>query len=192
MPLAIYPRVVADRADPHACLRKHCPLLDLAPGGVCLASGSPQLLVRSYRTVSPLPQPTFTDGGSRRLRRFAFCCTFPDLAVGRRYRPPCPVEPGLSSRCHRQPAVARSTLASFSTLPPSPFTGQDSDTPPQRPKPRATGSPRPPTDQLHQAAIPPPAPLALSPLPSTSFCRYSFSRHARSLDRHSRHSAGSP
>jgi hypothetical protein len=31
-------------------------------------------------------------------RRFTFCCTFPDLSTGRRYRPPCPAEPGLSSR----------------------------------------------------------------------------------------------
>ena len=30
-------------------------------------------------------------------RRSIFCCTFPDLAVGGRYPPPCPVEPGLSS-----------------------------------------------------------------------------------------------
>jgi len=34
-------------------------------------------------------------------RRYIFCCTFPDLAVGRRYRPPCPAVPGLSSRRSR-------------------------------------------------------------------------------------------
>ena len=31
-------------------------------------------------------------------RRCVFCGTFPSLAAGRRYRPPCPAEPGLSSR----------------------------------------------------------------------------------------------
>ena len=31
-------------------------------------------------------------------RRYLFCGTFPDLTTGRRYRPPCPAEPGLSSR----------------------------------------------------------------------------------------------
>jgi hypothetical protein len=30
--------------------------------------------------------------------RFVFCGTFPDLTIGRRYRPSCPTEPGLSSR----------------------------------------------------------------------------------------------
>ena len=30
-------------------------------------------------------------------RRYLFCGTFPDLTTGRRYRPPCPAEPGLSS-----------------------------------------------------------------------------------------------
>src|SRR2546423_4852104 len=29
--------------------------------------------------------------------RYTFCCTFPVLADGGRYPPPCPVEPGLSS-----------------------------------------------------------------------------------------------
>ncbi len=46
-------------------------------------------------------------------RRYAFCCTFPDLAVGGRYPPRCPVEPGLSSRrfpngqrpFHHRPAI---------------------------------------------------------------------------------------
>ncbi len=57
---------------------------------------SPGALVGSYPTVSPLPRiPT-----SGTVRRFAFCGTFPDLTTGRRYRPPCPVEPGLSSRYH--------------------------------------------------------------------------------------------
>lgn len=47
--------------------------------------------VRSYRTLSPLPDPTCAGH-----RRFALCCTgrgFPP----RRYLAPCPMEPGLSS-----------------------------------------------------------------------------------------------
>jgi len=52
-------------------------------------------------------------------RRFPFCCTVPSLAAGGCYPPPCPVEPGLSSRLrsmwpgppcggssHRRPAIA--------------------------------------------------------------------------------------
>jgi hypothetical protein len=38
-----------------------------------------------------------TDGSAKASRRFAFCCTFPVLADGGSYPPPCPVEPGLSS-----------------------------------------------------------------------------------------------
>jgi hypothetical protein len=34
-------------------------------------------------------------------RRYLFCGTFPDLTTGRRYRPPCPAEPGLSSLSSR-------------------------------------------------------------------------------------------
>jgi len=34
-----------------------------------------------------------------RKRRCIFCGTFPGVAPGLRYRPPCPAEPGLSSGC---------------------------------------------------------------------------------------------
>ena len=37
------------------------------------------------------------DESATTSRRFTFCCTFPVLADGGRYPPPCPVEPGLSS-----------------------------------------------------------------------------------------------
>lgn len=40
--------------------------------------------------------PTATEATTR--RRSILCCTFPSLAAGRRYRPSCSVEPGLSSR----------------------------------------------------------------------------------------------
>ncbi len=48
--------------------------------------------VRSYRTLSPLPDPTCVGH-----RRFALCCTCRKLALPRRYLAPCPMEPGLSS-----------------------------------------------------------------------------------------------
>ena len=69
------------------------PLFDLAPGGVCPAASVTRSAVRSYRTFSPLPHR----GLSAPARRFVFCGTFPTLASGGRYPPPCPVEPGLSS-----------------------------------------------------------------------------------------------
>jgi hypothetical protein len=48
--------------------------------------------VRSYRTLSPLPDPACAGH-----RRFALCCTGRRLAPPRRYLAPCPMEPGLSS-----------------------------------------------------------------------------------------------
>ncbi|CDK16453.1 hypothetical protein LA635_2829 [Erwinia amylovora LA635] len=48
--------------------------------------------VRSYRTLSPLPDPICIGH-----RRFALCCTGRGLASPRRYLAPCPMEPGLSS-----------------------------------------------------------------------------------------------
>ena len=70
--------------------------LALLRAGFAEPAGSPRLLVRSYRTVSPLPRRR-NRRGLMPTRRSAFCCTFPGLAAGRSYRPPCPVEPGLSS-----------------------------------------------------------------------------------------------
>src|SRR5690606_689899 len=59
-----------------------------------------RLAVRSYRTVSPLPDPD-PPCGVPGHRRSALCCTFRRLAPPRRYLAPCPVEPGLSSACLR-------------------------------------------------------------------------------------------
>ena len=56
---------------------------------------SPAMLVGSYPTISPLPCGA-TEVTPR--WRFIFCCTFPSLTAGRRYRPSCSAEPGLSSR----------------------------------------------------------------------------------------------
>jgi hypothetical protein len=58
---------------------------------------SPWALVVSYTTVSPLPPVS--------QGRSVFCGTFPRVTPGRRYRPPCPAEPGPSSA--RQADLAR-------------------------------------------------------------------------------------
>jgi hypothetical protein len=65
-------------------------LLTLLQVGFTEPPQSPAALVVSYTTVSPLP-PGHGRG------RSAFCGTVPRVAPGRRYRPPCPVEPGPSS-----------------------------------------------------------------------------------------------
>ena len=59
---------------------------------------------------------------SREPRRYVFCGTFPRVTPGRRYRPPCPVEPGLSSplasrREQRPPGPLRPFLR-YSLVPP--------------------------------------------------------------------------
>ena len=65
-------------------------LFDLAPSGVYLAIAVTNNAVRSYHTISPLPQ-------IKRKRRYFFCCTFRELASPRCYLALCPAEPGLSS-----------------------------------------------------------------------------------------------
>ena len=74
------------------------PLFGLAPGGVCPATDVATRAVRSYRTISPLPDL------AKGLRRCIFCGTFRRLAPPRRYLAPCPLEPGLSST--GEPAAA--------------------------------------------------------------------------------------
>ncbi len=71
----------------------HAPLFGLAPGGVYQRPVSPQDLVRSYRTVSPLPVPRTCRGH----RRTGLCGTRRRLAAPGRYPAPCPAESGLSS-----------------------------------------------------------------------------------------------
>ena len=98
---------ITSRTDSRSPWRT-APCLVLLRVGFTKPAESPRPLVRSYRTISPLPVPRpmpSTGGGHRRC---VFCCTFPDLAIGRRYRPPCPAEPGLSSR-RRSPASRRSS-----------------------------------------------------------------------------------
>jgi len=63
----------------------HAPLFGLALGGVYLATTVTSCAVRSYRTLSPLPEFTF--------RRYTFCCTFHGFTSSRRYLAPCPKSP---------------------------------------------------------------------------------------------------
>ena len=65
------------------------PLLTLLRVGFTEPPGSLRALVVSYTTVSPLPPAN--------RGRSVFCGTFPRVTPGRRYRPPCPAEPGPSS-----------------------------------------------------------------------------------------------
>ncbi len=69
------------------------PYLALLQVGFAVPSSVATDAVRSYRTVSPLPARAREHG----LGRFAFCCTFRELALPRRYLAPRPPEPGLSS-----------------------------------------------------------------------------------------------
>lgn len=70
-------------------------LLDLAPGGVYLAA---------HVTVGAggLLHHPFTLTSRKSGRRSALCGTVPRVTPGRRYRPPCPVEPGPSSASPRR------------------------------------------------------------------------------------------
>ena len=63
--------------------------------GFAKPAPSPGPLVRSYRTVSPLPAAPRLATEAR--WRFVFCCTFRGLAPPGDYPAPCPVEFGLSS-----------------------------------------------------------------------------------------------
>jgi hypothetical protein len=84
-------------------LRVQLPL-DLAPGGVYRAA-------QVTLSAGGLLHHRFTLTTGRIRRRSVFCGTIPRVTPGRRYRPPCPVEPGPSSarREHRHDAAARPT-----------------------------------------------------------------------------------
>ena len=64
--------------------------LDLAPGGVYQAAAV-------ARGAGGLLHHRFTLTPGRVRGRSVLCGTFPRVAPGRRYRPPCPAEPGPSS-----------------------------------------------------------------------------------------------
>ena len=74
------------------------PLFGLAPGGVYRAAVSPPWLVRSYRTISPLPGVSYSGMPfCKRIWRCIFCGTFLRVTPTGRYPAPCSLEPGLSS-----------------------------------------------------------------------------------------------
>ena len=91
-PRAVHPRISGGppiRAGPPAVTVG--PFLTLLQAGFTEPRRSPAVLVVSCTTVSPLPrqpEPTW---------RSVFCGTFPRVAPGGCYPPPCPVEPGPSS-----------------------------------------------------------------------------------------------
>ncbi len=64
--------------------------LDLAPGGVYQAA-------QVTPSAGGLLHRRFTLTSGRVRRRSIFCGTVPRVTPGRRYRPPCPAEPGPSS-----------------------------------------------------------------------------------------------
>ena len=70
------------------------PCLTLLQVGFTEPSGSPRTLVRSYRTVAPLPVRT---GEPARHRRSVLCGTVLRVAPTGCYPAPCPVESGRSS-----------------------------------------------------------------------------------------------
>jgi hypothetical protein len=72
--------------------------LDLAPGGVYRAA-------QVTLSAGGLLHHRFTLTPGRVRGRFVFCGTVPRVTPGRRYRPPCPAEPGPSSA--RQANLAR-------------------------------------------------------------------------------------
>ena len=80
-------------------------LLGLAPGGGCQPRRSPAALVRSYRTVSPLPGRLAPPG------RSALCCPVREVTPAWLSPAPCPVESGLSSN---DPKTARGRPAGSS------------------------------------------------------------------------------
>ena len=88
-PRAVYPRASGGPPSIARAGSRGSPL-DLAPGGVYRAAavtcGAGGLLHHRFTLT-----PALTRG------RSVFCGTVPRVTPGRRYRPPCPVEPGPSS-----------------------------------------------------------------------------------------------
>ena len=81
------------------------PCLALLPVGFAEPPGSPRVLVRSYRTVSPLPVRG-RSGDRSRHRRSVLCGTFLRVAPTGCCPAPCPVESGRSSgRCAEAPGT---------------------------------------------------------------------------------------
>jgi len=81
----------------------------LLQAGFTEPAPSPGPLVRSYRTVSPLPatHPPACTGVRCARWRSALCCTFRGLTPPGDYPAPCPVEFGLSSNDDLGPRTTR-------------------------------------------------------------------------------------
>ena len=85
---------LGDRADSP----KRCPYSSLLREGLASPPVTRLSRVGSYPTISTLPVPILGASPRAGHRRCNFCCAFPRVTPGRCYRPPCPMEPGLSSR----------------------------------------------------------------------------------------------
>ncbi len=101
VPVATYPEAGASSA---CCNSSTLPYLVLLRMGFTLP---PMLVgaVRSYRTISPLPDEETL------ARRYIFCGTFRGLTSPRRYLASCSMEPGLSSNPHRRARLRNSAIA---------------------------------------------------------------------------------
>ena len=83
------------------CLPKQTALLfGLAPSGVYLAETVTSYAVRSYRTLSPLPNYP------KIIRRYTLCCTSRKLSPPRRYLALCP----LGARTFLTISLAKSAI----------------------------------------------------------------------------------
>ena len=83
------------RPDDRADRSRRCPYSSLLREGLAPPPVTRLSRVGSYPTISPLPVSNSEEPNHRRC---IFCGAFPRVTPGRRYRPPCPMEPGLSSR----------------------------------------------------------------------------------------------
>jgi hypothetical protein len=76
-------------------------LFGFAPGGACRAADVAARAVRSYRTLSPLPNHRAL---RPKIRRFAFCGAFPGVAPAGRYPAPHPFGARTFLRVKRRPS----------------------------------------------------------------------------------------
>ncbi len=108
VPVATYPKIYADHVLLHSNISPYLVLLQVGFTLPPALAGA----VRSYRTISPLPNlPTQLRTTARSIRRYIFCGTFRRLAPPRRYLAPCPMEPGLSSADNGFPSSHSDRLA---------------------------------------------------------------------------------
>ena len=141
------------------------PLFGLAPGGVCQHPVSPPGLVRSYRTLSPLPAPDRDRG----RRRSALCGTFRRLTTPGRYPAPRPRESGLSSpiRSGRPPGpLGRPHHTAPKTTQPGPRCETVGAPQPLRPSPHPPSSPGRGRSSQRRGAPPGPRQRGAAPLHS--------------------------